>query len=86
MYETIKSLRRETGKKTVRKRADVQQRVDDILAQSRTKKYFAIELYQGEEHHFRQANRGRPGPNTRYVLKVPEARLLQPKASIAHAL
>jgi len=53
-----------------RKRAEVQQRVDDILAESRAKKYFAIELYQGEEHHFRQATRGRPGPNTRYVRKT----------------
>jgi len=53
-----------------RKRADVQQRVDDILAESRTKKYFTIELYQGEEHHFRQAVRGRPGPNTRYLRKT----------------
>jgi transposase len=53
-----------------RKRVDVQQRVDDILAETRTKKYFAIALYQGEEHHFRQAARGRPGPHTRYVRKT----------------
>jgi transposase len=53
-----------------RKRADVQQRVDDILAETRTKKYFKAELYQGEAHHFRQATRGRPGPNTRYVRKA----------------
>jgi transposase len=53
-----------------RKRADVEQRVEDILTESRTKKYFAIELYHGEEHHFRQAARGRPGPNTRYVRKT----------------
>jgi len=53
-----------------RKRAEVQQRVDDILAETRTKKYFNIELYQGEEHAFRQASRGRPGPNTRYVRKT----------------
>jgi len=53
-----------------RKRADVAQRVDDILAETRTKKYLRIELYQGEEHHFRQASRGRPGPNTRYVRKT----------------
>ena len=38
--------------------------------ESLPKKYFAIELYQGEEHHFRQAARGRPGPNTRYVRKT----------------
>jgi transposase len=53
-----------------RKRTDLQQRLDDILAETRTKKYFNIELYQGEEHHFRQASRGRPGPNTRYVRKT----------------
>ena len=53
-----------------RKRAEVQQRVDDLLAETRTKKYFNIELYQGEEHHFRQAARGRPGPNTRYLRKT----------------
>ena len=50
-----------------RKRAEVEQRVEDILATCPAKKYFAIELYQGQEHQFRQANRGRPGPNTRYV-------------------
>jgi transposase len=53
-----------------RKRAEVQQRVDDILAESRAKKYFAIELYQGEQHTYRQASRGRPGPNTRYLRKT----------------
>jgi transposase len=53
-----------------RNRADVQSRVDDLLANTRTKKYFNIELYQGEEHQFRQATRGRPGPNTRYVRKT----------------
>jgi hypothetical protein len=53
-----------------RKRAEVQQRVDDLLAESRAKKYFAIELYQGEEHTYRQASRGRPGPNTRYLRKT----------------
>jgi transposase len=53
-----------------RKRVEVQQRVDDILAETRTKQYFAIALYQGEEHHFRQAARGRPGPHTRYVRKT----------------
>jgi len=53
-----------------RKRAEVQQRVDDISATTRTKKYFAIELYQDEVHTYRQASRGRPGPNTRYVRKT----------------
>jgi len=53
-----------------RKRAEVEQRVADILAEGRAKSYFLIELYQGEEHHYRQAARGRPGPNTRYVRKT----------------
>jgi hypothetical protein len=53
-----------------RKRADVPQRVDDILAEPRTKNSLRLELYQGEEHHLRQASRGRPGPNTRYVRKT----------------
>lgn len=53
-----------------RKRADVEERVDEILAHSRAKRYFVIEFYHGEEHSYRQANRGRPGPNTRYVRKI----------------
>jgi len=53
-----------------RKKAEVELRVTEILAETRTKSYFTIELYQGEHHHFRQATRGRPGPNTRYVRKT----------------
>ena len=53
-----------------RNRPEVEQRVAESLAQGRTKGYFLIELYQGEEHHYLQAARGRPGPNTRYVRKT----------------
>jgi transposase len=53
-----------------RKRADVEQLIDEILAQYRARRYFVIELYHGEQHSFRQAARGRPGPNTRYVRKT----------------
>ena len=53
-----------------RKRADVEQRVDEILADYQAKRYFVIELYHGEEHSYRQAARGRPGPDTRYVRKT----------------
>lgn len=53
-----------------RKRAEVQSRVHELLAENRAKKYFAIELYQGEAHTYRQASRGRPGPNTRYLRKT----------------
>lgn len=53
-----------------RNKADVEERVEAILAGSHAKKYFTIELYQGEEHSYRQAGRGRPGPNTQYVRKT----------------
>ncbi|MCB1674970.1 MAG: IS1634 family transposase [Halioglobus sp.] len=51
-------------------RAEVEQRIDEILAQYRSKRYLDIELYQGETHQYRQASRGRPGPDTRYVRKT----------------
>jgi len=53
-----------------RKRAEVEQRLEQILTETRTSPYFVTELYQGEEHQYRQASRGRPGPNTRYVRKT----------------
>ena len=53
-----------------RKRAEVERQVEVLLTQCHAKRYFTTELYHGEEHHFRQAARGRPGPNTRYVRKT----------------
>jgi transposase len=53
-----------------RKRAEVAQRIDVVLTRYRTKRYVIIELYQGEEYLYRQASRGRPGPDTRYVRKT----------------
>lgn len=53
-----------------RKRAEVAQRLEEILTEHRVKQYFTVTLYQDEEHHYRQAVRGRPGPNTRYVRKT----------------
>ena len=53
-----------------RTRPEVEQRIEEIVAQSRVKHYLDTELYQGEEHHYRQATRGRPGPKTRYVRKT----------------
>ena len=52
-----------------RKRVEVEQRLEKILTENRASRYFVTELYQGEEHQYRQATRGRPGPNTRYVRK-----------------
>lgn len=53
-----------------RNRPEVEQRIEDVLTQCRAKAYLVLELYQGEEHRFRQATRGRPGPHTRYVRKT----------------
>ena len=53
-----------------RKRADVELLIEEILADHRAKRYFVIELYHGEEHSYRQAARGRPGPDTQYVRKT----------------
>jgi transposase len=52
------------------KHADIEQRVEAILSTSYAKQYFTIEFYQGEQHSYRQASRGRPGPNTQYVRKT----------------
>ena len=40
------------------------------MTENRASRYFVTELYQGEAHQYRQASRGRPGPNTRYVRKT----------------
>jgi len=53
-----------------RKRAEVAQRVEEILNENHAKNYFITELYQGEQHQYRQATHGRPGPHTRYVRKT----------------
>lgn len=53
-----------------RKHGEVVQRVEEILAESHAKSYFTLELFQGEQHTYRQAARGRPGPHTRYVRKT----------------
>lgn len=53
-----------------RSRKDVQERVDAILRQRRVQRYLEVQVSQEATHYFRQANRGRPGPNTRYVRKT----------------
>ena len=53
-----------------RKRADIEQRVAEILDISHARNYFTTELYQDEQHIYRQASRGRPGAHTQYVRKT----------------
>lgn len=50
-----------------RSRAQVQERVDEILQERKVAKYVRVKLVRQDEHYFRQAGPGRPGPKTRYV-------------------
>jgi transposase len=53
-----------------RSRQEIQERIDEILRQRRVQRYLVVEGVQDEEHYFRQAARGRPGPKTRYLRKT----------------
>ena len=53
-----------------RSRKEIQERIDEILSQRRVRRHLVVEVVQDEEHYFRQAARGRPGPKTRYVRKT----------------
>jgi transposase len=53
-----------------RSRREIRERIDEILRQRRVRRYLVVEVVQDEEHFFRQAARGRPGPKTRYVRKT----------------
>jgi transposase len=53
-----------------RTRADVQARIDEILRERKVSRYLVVELVSDQEHRYRQARRGRPGPDTRYVRKT----------------
>ena len=53
-----------------RSRKEIQERIDAILQERRVRQHLVVEVVQDEEHYFRQAARGRPGPKTRYVRKT----------------
>ncbi len=59
------------------KRAELEQHIKGILGEHHVEAFLVVELYPAEQHHFRQAVRGRPGPNTRYVRKAREFRQLR---------
>ncbi|MCA1738161.1 MAG: IS1634 family transposase [Actinobacteria bacterium] len=53
-----------------RSREELEHRVEAIIRTHKVARYLNIALTQDEEHHFRQARPGRPGPNTAYVRKT----------------
>ena len=53
-----------------RSRHELQAQIEDILREHKVTRYLAVKLVKDETHRFRQASRGRPGPNTQYVRKT----------------
>jgi transposase len=53
-----------------RSRQELRERIEEIRHRGRVRRYLVVEVAPHEEHYFRQAARGRPGPKTRYVRKT----------------
>jgi len=53
-----------------RSRQEIQQRLDEILKTGKVGRYLVVKIVRDEEHHYRQARPGRPGPKTKYVRKT----------------
>jgi transposase len=51
-------------------RHEIQGRIEEILSEHKVARYLMVELLRDEQHLFRQARRGCPGPNTCYVRKT----------------
>jgi transposase len=49
---------------------EVHQRVDAILAGQQVHRWLEVQIQGTEEHRFKQATAGRPGPDTRYVRRT----------------
>lgn len=49
---------------------EVHQRVDAILAGQQVHRWLEVQIQGTEEHRFKQATSGRPGPDTRYVRRT----------------
>ncbi len=60
-----------------RSRKELQEHVADILKARNTTRHLLVEVVQHQEHYFRQAGPGRPGPKTRYVRKTRKSWRLQ---------
>lgn len=53
-----------------RLRKELEEAVEEILAHHRAVRYLKMKVGTAESHAFKQAHRGRPGPNTAYVKKT----------------
>lgn len=53
-----------------RTKKDIEEHVAEILAQRKAARYLKVEVSAAERHTFKQAHRGRPGPDTTYVRKT----------------
>ena len=66
--EALEQLHRRLAGARARLRgaAEIDARVKEILEQYRVARYFKVQRVVREEHSFKQARRGRPGPDTAY--------------------
>jgi transposase len=76
----IHRLRERVGRYKLKTQEQVQAAVDQILDQTEARPWLTVELIRTERHHHRQAGRGRPGPNTRYLRLT--ATVYEPVASV----
>jgi len=59
--------RRLEGKRPrVRSREELQRKIEKILEHWKVKRYLKVKIHQVQAHQYRQEQRGRPGPETRY--------------------
>ena len=64
-------LRQVTSRRSrLRRKAEIQARVDEVLRHHKVGRYVVVHLRRRQEHSFKQARPGRPGPNTQYVRKT----------------
>jgi len=69
--ELIKLRERLHSPKTrFRDRAKVQQAIDEILKNHAAAQWVQVEIQERKNETYKQARRGRPGPNTRYVRQL----------------
>jgi transposase len=54
----------------LRARKEIEATIAALLRKHRVDRYLKVDLVQGEDHRFRQAGPGRPGPHTHYVRKT----------------
>ena len=60
-------LRDRVGRRKLKTQAQVQSAVETILDETKARPWLVVELTRSERHRHKQAGRGRPGPNTRYL-------------------